>query len=215
MAKRSAKTNQPEIAEPESSEHFAYIAGYTEGGVPYGITWEEAAEIEARENEVTLKQPPPQKSPVSLEALVQEMTIAPDTANVYYKRSTGEFYMVSDEHLQFAEDDESLEEFADWEKEAIGEAAEIAFDYGNDFVALPSKYDIHEYEIMEEFCIDVTNAKIRNDLLRSISGKGAFRRFKDAIQRHSIRQEWFSFRDRRLKEIAKEWCEENALCWCE
>jgi hypothetical protein len=25
----------------ESDEYFAYIAGYTEGGVPYGITWEE------------------------------------------------------------------------------------------------------------------------------------------------------------------------------
>jgi len=26
----------------ESDELFAYIVGYTEGGVPYGVTWEEA-----------------------------------------------------------------------------------------------------------------------------------------------------------------------------
>jgi hypothetical protein len=30
--------------EPKSDENFAYIAGYTVGGVPYGITWEEMAE---------------------------------------------------------------------------------------------------------------------------------------------------------------------------
>ncbi len=27
--------------EPVSDEHFVYIAGYTEGGFPYGVTWEE------------------------------------------------------------------------------------------------------------------------------------------------------------------------------
>jgi hypothetical protein len=26
---------------PECDENFAYIAGYTSGGVPYGVTWEE------------------------------------------------------------------------------------------------------------------------------------------------------------------------------
>ena len=29
---------------PESDETFAFIAGYTSGGAPYGITWEEWAE---------------------------------------------------------------------------------------------------------------------------------------------------------------------------
>ena len=27
--------------EPDSDAQFAFIAGYTEGGFPYGITWEE------------------------------------------------------------------------------------------------------------------------------------------------------------------------------
>jgi hypothetical protein len=34
---------------PESDEHFAYIVGYTEGGFPYGITWEEMREMEMAE----------------------------------------------------------------------------------------------------------------------------------------------------------------------
>lgn len=33
----------------ESDEDFAYIVGYTDGGFPYGITWEEAREIAKRD----------------------------------------------------------------------------------------------------------------------------------------------------------------------
>ncbi len=29
---------------PDSDDTFAYIAGYTAGGVPYGVTWEELGE---------------------------------------------------------------------------------------------------------------------------------------------------------------------------
>lgn len=35
----------------ESDETFAYIVGYTSGGAPYGITWEEWEEIEKRDKE--------------------------------------------------------------------------------------------------------------------------------------------------------------------
>jgi hypothetical protein len=31
---------------PDSDENFAYIAGYTPGGVPFGVTWEEWEEID-------------------------------------------------------------------------------------------------------------------------------------------------------------------------
>lgn len=32
-----------------SDETFAFIAGYTAGGFPYGITWEEMGEIEQKD----------------------------------------------------------------------------------------------------------------------------------------------------------------------
>ena len=37
------------IEEPESDENFAFIAGTTEGGVPFGLTWEEKAAMEREE----------------------------------------------------------------------------------------------------------------------------------------------------------------------
>lgn len=37
------------VMEQDSDENFAFIAGYTSGGFPYGITWEEMEEIEKKE----------------------------------------------------------------------------------------------------------------------------------------------------------------------
>lgn len=37
------------VMEQDSDENFAFIAGYTSGGLPYGITWEEMEEIEKKE----------------------------------------------------------------------------------------------------------------------------------------------------------------------
>jgi hypothetical protein len=46
------------------------------------------------------------------------------------------------------------------------------------YLELPNKYDVNEYEIMEEFCLTVSDQRKQDSLLRAIKGKGAFRRFK-------------------------------------
>ena len=43
-AKREAKRNPVEETNPFQDENFFFIAGYTSGGAPYGITWEQARE---------------------------------------------------------------------------------------------------------------------------------------------------------------------------
>lgn len=45
---RKAAAAKP-VEFPESDETFAYIAGYTDGGAPYGVTWEEFARFERGE----------------------------------------------------------------------------------------------------------------------------------------------------------------------
>jgi len=40
--KKAAKKQQLDDLLFDSDEHFYFIAGYTSGGCPYGITWEEA-----------------------------------------------------------------------------------------------------------------------------------------------------------------------------
>ena len=45
------KKRQEPVWDLDQDENFAFIAGYTPGGFPYGITWEEQAEIDRRERE--------------------------------------------------------------------------------------------------------------------------------------------------------------------
>lgn len=49
--KRSKDKKPPDIPllDPFSDDNFAYIAGYTSGGAPYGITWEEWEKFEKNE----------------------------------------------------------------------------------------------------------------------------------------------------------------------
>lgn len=52
--KNKHKKQAPEQFAPDSDENFAHIAGYTDGGAPYGVTWEEmeAAERSAADEVV-------------------------------------------------------------------------------------------------------------------------------------------------------------------
>lgn len=49
MSKKK-KCREPEY-DIYQDENFAFIAGYTPGGFPYGVTWEEQAEIDRQERE--------------------------------------------------------------------------------------------------------------------------------------------------------------------
>ena len=40
--RRARRVAREQAAPPEQDNYFYYIAGYTPGGAPYGITWEEA-----------------------------------------------------------------------------------------------------------------------------------------------------------------------------
>jgi hypothetical protein len=47
------------------------------------------------------------------------------------------------------------------------------------FRKLPSKFEVNEWQIMEDFSLSVKSDRIREDLLDAIQGRGAFRYFKD------------------------------------
>ena len=66
---------------------------------------------------------------------------------------------------------------------------------------------------MREFAESVEQGRIRGELLDALHGSGAFRHFKSTLRRHGIEPAWWEFRDQALREIAIEWCDENAICW--
>jgi hypothetical protein len=216
VTRKSSKKNKVEQVVADSDGDFAYIAGYTDGGAPYGVTREELELFESLATAPLPETLPVQGSPVALNDIVREMRTFSDMITVYFKRTTGEFIAVTDEYIDALETEEFSSSRPEWELKAIEMTEEVlAHENDGDYVPLPSKYDIHEYYIMERFCEAVKNAKISRDLCRSISGKGAFRRFKSAIRLHGIERDWYEFEEAAYKEIAKEWCTENSIIWQE
>ncbi|MCI5207413.1 MAG: hypothetical protein D3910_01150 [Candidatus Electrothrix sp. ATG2] len=133
-----------------------------------------------------------------------------DESSAYFNTEDGEIYVVSTEELSAAEEGEPpIEDFPEWQQEAVKIAQQIIS--GDQYIALPTKYDVHQYAIMEEFCESVADQKISDALQIAIRGKGAFRRFKDACHRFEISEQWYSYQTEALKEIAISWCKENNL----
>jgi hypothetical protein len=147
---------------------------------------------------------------VKLESILEGMESQSDESSTFLDRRTGEVVLISDEELRAAEDDDPIEDFPEWEQDLVKIAKEIVAETG-DYIPLPSKFDIHEYSIMENFCLSINDAEIRDTLYGLIKGSGAFRRFKDAVYQFGIENEWFNYRNDAFKQIAIDWCNENGI----
>jgi hypothetical protein len=63
-----------------------------------------------------------------------------------------------------------------------------------------------QYRWMERFIATVEEEELRRRLNVAIDGKGAFRRFKDALMSHPVdRERWFAFRSERLRSCMESW----------
>jgi len=130
--------------------------------------------------------------PIPLSELVDALEMVSNDLQWYYDSKEEEFVFVSEE---FGEDDDLLRRLEE----------------GDDALTpLPSSYEIHEYCIMEDFVFSQEDA-IAERLERAIRGRGAFRRFGDAVFDLGIRDEWFEFKRKALAQIGRRWCEEHGF----
>jgi hypothetical protein len=148
---------------------------------------------------------------VSLSKVVDELEIQNDQMTSFLDKDTGEFYTVTAEDSSVIEGEEEVnwDDLPDWQRKYLQET-KAAFDK-DEMIQLPTQWDIHEYQIMEDFCNSLSDDRISNDLLDAIRGSGAFRRFKDEIYRLRIEADWYAFRKQAFKEIAIGWLEENEI----
>jgi uncharacterized protein UPF0158 len=135
-----------------------------------------------------------------------------DDFSSFLDRETGQVATVSHFLLREAENsgDEKLD-LPTWQEQEWEIAKRIIST--DRFLELPTKVEVHEWEIMQDFSHSVESESIREDLLHAIHGAGAFRNFKDCLQRYGIESAWFAFRTEALRYIALSWCEENHVSW--
>ena len=114
--------------------------------------------------------------PIKLKAIIEGLEFLTEEGSSYLNTMTGEVVYVTTEELRAAENDEPLADFLEWQHDAIRIAKDIV--ETDHYLPLPDRFEIHEYSIMERFCLSVDDEDMRDDLCNTIRGRGAFRRFK-------------------------------------
>jgi hypothetical protein len=152
------------------------------------------------------------RKPVKLQDIIDGMLIQFDENYTYLNLKTCEVISVSKDDLRTAEEeeDELIDDLPDWQQESLKVAFDVIENF-EDYKELPNKFEINEYDMMENFCYSLDNQRRKDTLLDAIRGKGAFRRFKDKISDLGIGEKWYTYRDQSYKQIAIDWCRENDL----
>ncbi|MGU7929932.1 UPF0158 family protein [Streptococcus suis] len=103
----------------------------------------------------------------------------------------------------------SVEETGLESREGLEE--EIEEDVTGRFVRLPTYYDFNPYAFMERYVYHLPEGDLSDRLSRAIRGRGAFRRFKNELERCDRLEEWYAFETQCYKELVLEWCQENKI----
>lgn len=126
---------------------------------------------------------------VKLSEVIDSLEFTNDEIEYYYNPDTEKIFMSNIGNFENLNEDELFEKS----------------------IKLPTRYDINEYEMMEDFATIISDTRLQNQLYISLNGSGAFRRFKDTCINFDIINDWYKFRDERYKEIAINWCKENNI----
>lgn len=149
---------------------------------------------------------------VKLEDVLEAMDL-PQEWQSYLDPETGEVVTVSEEDQHALEDDRELPVLPEWQQESISRIRRV-LDSGR-ALALPDSFDIHEWDLMRKFSVTVEDPDHRGELLDALHGSGAFRLFKSTTARLGLRDQWFEYRDRALRQIARDWLEAHEIPYVE
>lgn len=133
---------------------------------------------------------------VDLDELCSAMEDGSYEHNYYLDLKTGEILLIS-EYM----DDEETEKLRD-----------KIDDNPDRYEPIPRAEPHEGYEDMEDFITTVEDEHLAELLEVAINGKGAFRRFKDALLRYpEERERWFRFKDEQMQKRALEWLDDIGI----
>lgn len=129
---------------------------------------------------------------VKLSEVIDALDFTNDEIEYYYNPNTEKIFM------------SNIGDYEDLNEDELDELYEKS-------IMLPTRYDINEYKMMEDFTETISDTVLQNQLYISLNGRGAFRRFKDTCINFDIINDWYKFRDEKYKKIAIDWCKENNI----
>ena len=144
---------------------------------------------------------------VRLDTIVEGMEMQSDEMHSFLHRPSGRVVTVSDEALAAAENDDG----ESVTPQELAEAQQI-LSADDEYLALPDRFEIDEYRMMQRFARGLGAAE-RDATLRALGGRGAFRHFKDTLHQLGLAKAWYGFRDDGYREVARSWCEAHGIAY--
>lgn len=145
---------------------------------------------------------------ITLKAVAGELQILDATSTGYLHRRTGEVVIVQQEDARHAEDPDDAS-LPDWHREMLATVREVLA--GDEWLELPSRFDIDPYRIMERFCFSIAPDEGGERLQQAIQGSGAFRRFRDEVSRLGLEERWYAHQDQAYRRIVARWLEGHEI----
>ena len=129
---------------------------------------------------------------VDLNRVAGEFEMISTDTHVYYNKETGEFDFYMDSMMDSEYDNSEKFEDGNW-------------------IAGPDIDEIDEYDMMVDFACTVEDPRAKELFSIALDGKGAFRRFRDVLDRTNLSEEWYAFRSNAYVRVARRWCIGNDI----
>jgi hypothetical protein len=197
--KKKRYARESAIREIEQDENFYFIAGYTDGGVPYGLTWEEyeAEQIGEPDTEVWGEGGHMKELKLTerqFQEIVDSYDMRVDGIEFFLNTQTGDVITLSTYDKD--EDDEELSEIIE---EGLNDI----------YFQIPCCESDEGYMDMVEFAETVADEKLRVRLGNALnSGRKMFRKFKDTLSSDGRElARYYQFVENRNHERVMDWLE--------
>lgn len=150
--------------------------------------------------------------------------ISRDTFDYFFDTETGEVVAFSEEIMRdlasrlydndFEEIEEDIEyiefdeepDLPEWMFDEMDIALELLLNREERYIRIPERKSSIAYQAMADFIETVENSMLRDELRRALNGKGAFRKFKDALLDYpKERKRWYGHNAKAIKREIREW----------
>ncbi len=146
-----------------------------------------------------------------------------DAFDYFFDRETGDVAIVSEEIIARAKEilEEEIDDdmagyeevefygeygIPDWMEDEVELALKIFVEQRDRYIRIPERRPGNVFSAMREFTEGIENAQLREELFSIIDGKGAFRRFKDALEPHpKERKKWYGFSAKKARKEIEDW----------
>jgi hypothetical protein len=149
--------------------------------------------------------------------------VSREAFDYFLDTETGEVIILSDDIMERAQNvlyerfDDDMEDYyevefdeethmPDWMEEEIELALEVLLLERERYARIPERYSGNAYAAMEEFTEALEDLPLRQELRGILSGRGAFRKFKDALEPYpKERKMWYGYNAKKAKKEIGEW----------